>query len=245
MRINLFLTSVLMLVSTSLFAQFTQVNGKLSRNSENGWKSFYVQYNSIGAKRFLKDDDQFYFDNWMDRCRKGFIEECLKSNLDGITMGYNYARKVNPIFLEYWGAIQYGWYSNFGRYPDTAWSVKVKLSIISIKVPISALYHIQLPNSDMGLEPNAGFDFRFNVYGKIKGAEIANVEDEYSVNLFDSDNCNDEPLKRFQIGWHIGLNAVYKSVFLGVSYGSDLSKIYDGYAGVKLNMTSITAGIRF
>ena len=63
MRINLFLTSVLMLVSTSLFAQFTQVNGKLSRNSENGWKSFYVQYNSIGAKRFLKDDDQFYFDN--------------------------------------------------------------------------------------------------------------------------------------------------------------------------------------
>ena len=27
MRINLFLTSVLMLVSTSLFAQFTQVNG--------------------------------------------------------------------------------------------------------------------------------------------------------------------------------------------------------------------------
>lgn len=103
MRINLFLMSVLMLVSTSLFAQFTQINGKLSRNSENGWKSFYVQYNSIGAKRFLKDDDQFYFDNWMDRCRKGFIEECLKSNLDGITMGYNYARKVNPIFLEYGG----------------------------------------------------------------------------------------------------------------------------------------------
>lgn len=31
MRINLFLMSVLMLVSTSLFAQFTQVNGKLSR----------------------------------------------------------------------------------------------------------------------------------------------------------------------------------------------------------------------
>lgn len=30
----------------------------------------------------------------------------------------------------------------------------------------------------------------------------------------------------------IGLNVVYKSVFLGVPYGSDLSKIYEGYAGV-------------
>lgn len=245
MKIKLLVLWSLMFICATSFAQFTQGYGKPSRNSENGWNSFYVQYNSIGAKRFLKNDDQFYFDNWMDYYRKGFLEECLKGNLDGITVGYNYARKVTPIFLEYGGAIQYGWYSNFGRYPETAWSVKVKLSIVSIKAPISVLYHIQLPNSDMGLEPNAGADFRLNVYGKIKGSESANVEKEYSVDLFNSDNCNGKPLKRFQVGWHIGLNVVYKSVFLGVSYGSDLSKIYDGYAGIKLNTTSITAGIRF
>lgn len=245
MKVKLLVSWSLMIICTTSFAQVTQHMYQSFGKSDNGWNSVYVQYNSIGAKCFLKDDEQFYFDSWMDRYRKGFLEECLKGNLNGITIGYNYARKVNPIFVEYGGSIQYGWYSNYGRYPGTIWSVKVKLSMISIKAPISALYHIQLPNSDISLEPNAGVDFRFNVYGNINGAEIANVEDEYSVNLFNDDDCDGEPAKRFQIGWHIGLNIVYKSVFLGVSYGSDLSKIYDGYAGVKLNTTSMTVGRRF
>lgn len=245
MKIKLVIMSALMFFSVTSFAQFTEGKYPAFGRLDSGWKSIYVQYNSIGARRFLKDDEQFYFTNWMNYSRKGFLEECLKGNLNGITIGCGYARKVNPILLEYGCSLQYGWYSNSGRYPDTAWSVKVKLSIISIKAPISVLYHIQLPNSGLSLEPNAGVDFRFNVYGKINGAETANVENKYSINLFKSDNCGGEPIKHFQIGWHLGLNVVYKNVFFGVSYGSDLSKIYEGYAGIKLNSTSLTTGIRF
>lgn len=245
MKIKLWILWSLMFICTTSYAQLTQSKYQALGKSDSGWKSVYVQYNSIGARRFLKDNEQFDFDTWMDRCRKGFLEECLKGNLNGITIGCSYARKVNPIFLEYGGSIQYGWYSNFGKYPDTAWSVNVKLSMVSIKVPISALYHIQLPNSDIGVEPNAGVDFRFNVYGEIKGAEVANVENGYNVNFFNSGDCDGKSANRFQIGWHLGLNVVYKSVFLGILYGSDLSKVYDGYVGVRLNTTSVTAGIRF
>ena len=49
MRIKLLIISTLMLVCASSFAQFTQGKGKSSSNSDNGWKSFYVQYNNIGT----------------------------------------------------------------------------------------------------------------------------------------------------------------------------------------------------
>ena len=64
------------------------------------------------------------------------------------------------------------------------------------------------------------------------------------IDIFSTKKC-ESTAKRFQIGWHIGLNLAYRKYYVGISYGSDLSKIYDGSVGVKLNAVSITTGITY
>ncbi len=248
MKIKLFLMSVLMLVSASSFAQFTQGNGKLSRNSENGWKSFYVQYNSIGTSYSFSDDEGM--EDWKD--------SGLKNKLTGIAVGYNNASSLSqtiPLFLEYGGGIQYSWYYSSGEYYDCR-DISVKISLLSIKAPISFIYRVDIPNSDLHIEPNVGFDFRVNIYGDLKyDYTLFGKHAKGSMNILDKDDCNKSPVSIFQVGWHIGLNLPFNRYYIGLAYSKDISKIYkngtnikkiySGFEKIKLSSISITAGIRF
>lgn len=241
MRIKLLLICAAILSSTTSFAQFTQGKSKAMDNTHSSWNSFYLQYNSMGANWQAKNADEIGLEDWMDYAHKEYLEKCLKDRMNGMTIGYSHTNRVFPIWLEYGGALQYGWYSDSGIYPDTKWSVKVKLSMLTFTAPINILYNYNIPNSNIGLEPKVGIYFRYNIYGKIDAEESADVTKNSNINIFD-DNING---KRLQLGWHAGFNLTYKDYFIGISYGSDLSKIYDGYADVKLNQTSVTAGFRF
>lgn len=242
MRIKLLLICAAILSCTMSFAQFTQGKSKAMDNTHSSWNNFYLQYNSIGMNWQAKNADETPgLEDWMDYAHKEYLEKCLKDRMNGMTIGYSHTTRVFPIWLEYGGALQYGWYSNSGVYPETAWSVKVKLSMLTFTAPISVLYNYKIPNSDISLEPKVGLYFRYNIYGEIDAEESANVTEKSNINIFD-ENINGH---RLQLGWHAGLNITYKSYFIGISYGSDLSKIYDSYADVKLNQTSVTAGFRF
>lgn len=242
MRIKLLLICAAILSCTMSFAQFTQGKSKAMDNTHSCWNSFYLQYNSIGTNWQAKNADELGLEGWMSYARKEYLEKCLKDRMNGMTIGYSHTSSVFPIWLEYGGALQYGWYSDSGIYPDTKWSVKVKLSMLTFTAPISVLYNYKLPNSNLGLEPKVGLYFRYNIYGKIDAEESANVTYDYpNINIFDEDING----KRLQLGLLAGFNITYKNYFIGISYCRDLSKIYDGYADVKLNQTSVTAGFRF
>lgn len=244
MRIKLLLICAAILSCTMSFAQFTQGKSQSNNHFNNGWRGLYVQYNGIGANyQFEKEE---YWDAWKS--------SGLKDKMSGVTLGYNQSTKMSqniPLFIEYGGGAQYAWYSGstiFRKYHTES----VKISYLSIKVPISIAYQFLIPNTDLSIEPNAGLDFRLNVYGKADYKDVWKdtywqwqEEDHDYINLLDKKDNNGSPINIFQIGWHIGLNVVLKNYFIGISYGSDLSKIYDGYADVKLNQTSVTAGFRF
>ena len=129
-----------------------------------------------------------------------------------------------------------------------------KFSMFSAKVPVSLTYVWDLPNSSISLAPFAGVDFRFNAFGSMNTEK--NMKSGYTIDdddwednfgkikkdVFDKKDMGDEDatFKRFQIGWHIGLNAYFnKQYYVGISYGSDFSEIRKK---TKVNTTSITLG---
>ena len=86
------------------------------------------------------------------------------------------------------------------------------------------------------LTPEVGLDFRLQLYAHsqidtdIDGV-IGNVAGEFQegsrgVNLLSKDQMGDEHLRRFQMGWHAGLNFEYRHVNLGLTYGTDFVKLH-------------------
>lgn len=228
------------------FAQSSQNGNEISK----GWNTVYVQYNNLGASySYSLDNDDLKKMNQ------------LSDKLNGFSVGYNRAINITPsapLYLEIGAALQYAFYSDDCTITDTHWVDKYKFtgSILSVKVPVSVLYHIAIPNSSFAIEPFAGVDFRYNIMGEGKetctstytnpynGNSSTYEEETKSSNIFDKDKCDGHQANRFQAGWHVGANFVYKNAFVGVSYGQDFSKFQDEI-DLKFKTISATLGYRF
>lgn len=260
MKIKFLALVAAMMISTTSFAQFSQ--SKSSSNSSNeiskGWNSLYVQYNSIGTSYSLSSFD------YGDEDQKAIDNSGLSDKLNAFSIGYNRAINVAPsipLYVEFGAALQYAFYSDEasnedkGSYYTDKYTVKYTGHILTAKVPVSLLYHIDIPNSDFAIEPFAGVDFKYNISGSGKQKET----EEYSYrgddpeideettkidNFFDKKKCDGHPANRFQAGWHVGANFVYKKAFIGISYGQDFSKFHDDI-DLKFNTLSATLGCRF
>ena len=251
--IKLFAAAAMLAVSATASAQFTNTakTGSSSAVNTDGWGTFYLQWNPSSIKVDMKNvDDQSF---------------------TGFSVGYNRAFNIvknTPLFLEAGAALQYSFYTEDN---DDENAPEVKVNFFSAKIPVSLMYKFDIPNSNVSLVPFAGVDFRFNISGK-KKIEYENDEydddddyyngygygyddDDYDypsdrsnkkdLDLFDKKDMGskDATWKRFQVGWHIGLNAHLGSNFLlGVSYGSDFSELCKK---TKIGTTSVTVGYRF
>ena len=251
MKIKFLALVAAMMISTTSFAQFSQ--SKSTSNSSNeiskGWNSLYVQYNSIGTSYSLSSFNDRY-DDYGDEYQKAIDNSGLSEKLNAFSIGYN--RTINltpsaPLYLEIGAALQYAFYSD-----EVGQEVTLKYTgnMLTAKVPVSLLYHVAIPNSDFAIEPFAGIDFKYNIIGtaKAKSEETYNnktYKDEEKIdNIFDKKDCDGHQANRFQAGWHVGANFVYKKAFIGISYGQDFSKFHDDI-DLKFNTLSATLGCRF
>ena len=251
MKIKFLALVAAMMISTTSFAQFSQ--SKNFSNSSNeiskGWNSLYVQYNSIGTSYSLSSFNDRY-DDYGDEYQKAIDNSGLSEKLNAFSIGYN--RTINltpsaPLYLEIGAALQYAFYSD-----EVGQEVTLKYTgnMLTAKVPVSLLYHVAIPNSDFAIEPFAGIDFKYNIIGtaKAKSEETYNnktYKDEEKIdNIFDKKDCDGHQANRFQAGWHVGANFVYKKAFIGISYGQDFSKFHDDI-DLKFNTLSATLGCRF
>lgn len=159
-----------------------------------------------------------------------------KGSMDGFTIGYNRGIGLSssmPLYLEVGGGLQYSTGSNDD----------VDVHLLSVVAPVSVLYHFSFPNSTIGIEPLAGLTLRYNGWGEIKG-------DGDKADPFSKDDY-DDPANRFQVGLHLGVNAVFKKFVLGLKYNIGLSnfwKVKEGYketTDIKFNTFTISAGFRF
>lgn len=250
MKIKFLALVAAMMISTTSFAQFAQFSqSKSSSNSSNeiskGWNSLYVQYNSIGTSYSLSSFD------YGDEYQKAIDNSGLSEKLNAFSIGYNRAINLTPstpLYLEVGAALQYAFYSDDYSDDYSNYYYKFTGSMLTAKVPVSLLYHVAIPNSDFAIEPFAGIDFKYNIIGtaKAKSENTYNNKtyEEKIDNIFDKKDCDGHQANRFQAGWHVGANFVYKKAFIGISYGQDFSKFHDDI-DLKFNTLSATLGCRF
>lgn len=206
---------VLLLAFMAVMGLQTQAQIVSSRSSmvtrevvdRGGWSTFGIEYL---PSTFKGDGDSESF--------------------NGLALNYTNAISITqsvPLFIE-WGV-------------GAQWSFKskdkVKLNMISAKVPVNVIYDIALPNSTIHIDPFVGLKFRANIWGQEKYESKSYSE---TINLFDSDEGD---CKRFQMGMQAGVKFRFdRSFFLGVGYGFDFLEFADH---VKINEFKIMAGLVF
>lgn len=249
MKIKFLALAAAMMISTTSFAQFSQSKSFSNSNNEisKGWNSLYVQYNSIGTSYSLSSFNGKYED-YGDEYQKAIDNSGLSEKLNAFSIGYNRAINLTPstpLYLEVGAALQYAFYSD-----EEKEHFKYTANMLTAKVPVSLLYHVAIPNSDFAIEPFVGIDFKYNIIGTAK-REVTykynnkTYKDKDKIdNIFDKKKCDGHPANRFQAGWHVGANFVYKKAFIGISYGQDFSKFHDDI-DLKFNTLSATLGCRF
>lgn len=175
-------------------------------------------------------------------------DEKFKGFEVGYIHGFNLTKKL-PLFLELGGQIQYRSYKDSwsgeiyyeGYYFDTDITYKEKL--LSINIPVNLTYRLNI-NKDFAISPFFGFDFRINVIGKRPiTVEVEGESADEDYNLFDEDEMGkDNTWKRFQAGWHIGVNLDWKALHVGVAYGTDMNEIAEK---TKFKTTTVALGFNF
>lgn len=234
-KARLLVAAALLAVATTASAQFTNSSSSSSSanvGSNEGWSTFYVQYNPIKAHWEDDGEDEDY-------------------SYNGITIGYNHAFSVSksiPLFVEAGLGLQYAMYKDevYIGYDDVTYedvNGDDKRNILSLKVPVSLMYKWNIPNAKVSLMPFLGLAMRFNL---LANRSVTNDDYDFDedYNMFDEDDMGeDNTWSRFQVGWQIGVNAQFNNSWLvGVSYGTDFSEIAEN---TKLKTTSITLGYCF
>lgn len=231
---------IIVLAIMAMFVTASQAQIVSSRSSRvtttktignyEGWNTVYLQWNPSTFSPKNGDSESF----------------------TGFSAGFNHAFSVSqsiPLFVETGIAAQYSFWSKSDKYHGV--DIEYKINILSAKVPVSLMYKWDIPNSSIAIVPNAGLDLRFNIIGKLKGeASYEGKTESESISLFDDDEMKEkgssfggEAWKRFQIGWHVGVNAIFAEKFLvGFSYGTDFMDIVKD---VKINTASVTLGYCF
>lgn len=220
MKFKTLLLAAAMMVCASASAQFTNASSKKSSSSTEVTSGWNNLYVQYNSHKFNDNDEPLFH----------------KGSMDGFTIGYNRGIGLSssmPLYLEVGGGLQYSTGSNHD----------VDMHMLSVVAPVSVLYHFSFPNSTIGIEPLAGLNFRYNGWGEIK-------DDEDTYDPFSDDDTDDNPANRFQVGLHLGVNAVFKKFVLGLKYNIGLSNFWkvkgDGVStNVKFNTFTISAGFRF
>ncbi len=220
MKFKTLLLAAAMMVCASASAQFTNASSKKSSSSTEVTSGWNNLYVQYNSHKFNDNDNALFH----------------KGSMDGFTIGYNRGIGLSssmPLYLEVGGGLQYSTGSNDD----------VDVHLLSVVAPVSVLYHFSFPNSTIGIEPLAGLNFRYNGWGEIK-------DDKDTYDPFSDDDTGDNPANRFQVGLHLGVNAVFKKFVLGLKYNIGLSnfwKVKGDYetTNVKFNTFTISAGFRF
>lgn len=221
MKFKTLLLAAALMVCASASAQFTNASSKKSSSSTEVTSGWNNLYVQYNSHKFNDNDNALFH----------------KGSMDGFTIGYNRGIGLSssmPLYLEVGGGLQYSTGSNDD----------VDVHLLSVVAPVSVLYHFSFPNSTIGIEPLAGLNFRYNGWGEIK-------DDEDTYDPFSDDDTDDNPANRFQVGLHLGVNAVFKKFVLGLKYNISLSnfwKVKGGYketTDIKFNTFTISAGFRF
>lgn len=227
-----YLAACLLAMTTAASAQFANSNASSSKSTNSssantdGWQRVFVSYNPSKIVYDVKDAD--------DLSVTGFSF--------GYTKGFSISNSI-PLFVETGINGLYGFHKD--EEGDDEESYEVKSTLFSLNIPVNLAYKFSIPNSNITIVPFLGINLKGNIIGKEKltySYDGESEEEEY--NFFDKDDMgsDDATWKRFQIGWQIGVGANFNQLYVGLSYGKDITELCKK---TKIATTSITLGYNF
>ena len=229
-NLSMYLLAVLAGVALSASAQFVNSgssgSSRLTSVTTDGWNRLYISYLPSKLKLDVNGAD--------DLKMKGFSI--------GYMRGISVTNKL-PLYVEVGAAFQYRADKEDVEY--SGYSLKEKINVMSLNVPFHLLYRFNVTD-DFSIEPFFGFDFRLNLAGKYKlEADGGGMSASEDYSLFDDDDMYElgmDACKRFQAGWHVGVNLSYKPVYFSVHYGKDFNEVNDR---MKVATTTVSLGYNF
>ena len=233
--------ALLLTVSTGASAQSASSSSGSNSGNNEGWSSVWAEY---GISKITSDSDSD-FDKDFNAVSIGFSKAFgLSKNQPlfveaGLGLQYSFYSETGELG-DYEDEID----DEYAEYPLPG-NYEKKFNMFSLKIPVNVIYKYDFPNSSFSIAPFVGVALRYNFSGKLKKEVIFEdfkdyydedyyVEDDfdedeynYDHNLFDKKDMGKNGVwKRFQIGWNIGVKAMYKNKYsIGVAYSSDFSEI--------------------
>ena len=250
------LVAMLMMVSTSAFAQFANSGASSTSSSAadtDGWQGVTASYNIGKLSYDIEGAKDMDFDGFSIGYVKAFsISKSLPLFVEtGLGLTYASGEEKGGDFGSYdddygWddGDYGYDWYDyDYGYdYDYDDFVAKMEYTYIGLTVPVNIAYKYTL-NEDIQIIPFTGVYLRAGVISKVK-VDMGGESKDYD--LFDDKKAKEIGLSdswnRFQFGWQIGAKVAYKQFTAGISYGTDLNEIAKK---TKMNNLSISVGYNF
>lgn len=125
-----------------------------------------------------------------------------------------------------------------------------KFQNINFQIPVNYTYHFHT-GKGFTIAPYAGLNFKINAISRMKIAGSGDLddidgdyEDEWTNLLSEEDMGNkDATWNCFQMGWHVGVGAEFRKIYLGLQYGTDFIPAY-GYKEDDFNARINTGNFR-
>lgn len=229
MKAKYFLSLCFAACATMASAQLESKSAYSIYETEDGWQGLRVSYKPIV----------------MD------VKDAGDLDMNGFSLDYVKAFRIGgdvPLFLETGAGFQWARYSDqeTESFEGIEISAEEKWTVASINVPVNLGYQCFLSDK-VTLTPYVGLNVKGHVLGEISITAKAEYEgevekEEETLNLFDDEDMEEDPCKRFILGWQIGATLTYNRFNLGVSYGSDLTEFA---TDTKFMTTAITLGVNF
>lgn len=205
--------ALMMLFSTSAFAQFSNANA--STGSSNS---------GIGLIKNCNPYDRVTLD-YVNRTISPKHGDDMSTN--GFALDYIHGFSLTsalPLFLETGIGVDMGFWSE--SEDDDYYDVESKLTTMSVSVPVNLAYKLQFTDA-FSLQPYLGLNLKVNALAKFKVSYEDDEDDEsYDWSAFDKDEMGKDGVwNRFQMGWHIGVGVNYNTFYLGLSYGTDFMEL--------------------
>lgn len=166
-----------------------------------------------------------------------FPKDAANSYFNGAGVGYNADFLVSQSVPLYVGTgidarFQYQKKDIVDSSAYTGINADLKTTFVNLNVPVNVSMRVPVAES-FYLSPVAGVDFRVQAYGKSKlsgnvtnASHFGSLSASTTTDLFSKSEMGDARLRRFQMGWHAGLNFEYNRLNLGLTYGTDFVKLH-------------------
>ena len=186
------------------------------KERDNGFSALWLSYMPTTLK--LKDGDYSH----------------SESGYNTFALGYTHATPLSevPVLAEY------GAFAEYTTKTEKENGGTTSMNLLGVKVPLSVMYSYAV-SENVVLYPYAGLNARLYIIGK----ETYKYEGESeSYDLFSGDD--DENMKRFALGYQVGVKARVSRFFLGIGYEDMITSLVSDYSA-KFNMINLSVGIPF